>query len=143
MSTKKENNKSIAGRFAEERKRLGKTQQELGSLCDTSREMIGRYEKGTSVPGGEVLSSFAIQGADVQYVLSGKRLPAQTHKTDKAPPHNEGNAKSQKISMQEDLLATKDRVIAMQDQEISRLKAEVEKLKNAPLGVATNQKKAA
>lgn len=47
-------------------------QAEAASLCGVSRETWGKYERGTMVPGGDVLLSFAINGANVQYVLTGE-----------------------------------------------------------------------
>lgn len=57
----------------EERKRLGLSQAEAGALCGVSREMWGKYERGIAVPGGDVLEAFAQAGADVLYILTGKR----------------------------------------------------------------------
>lgn len=74
MSSIDENNISLAaGRLKEERKRLGMSQQSAAETCDVSREMWGKYERGQSVPGGEVLFAFAAAGADVQYILTGVR----------------------------------------------------------------------
>lgn len=74
MSSMGENYSSLlGGRFAAERQRLGLLQSQLAEACGVSREMIGRYERGKAVPGGEVLFSFAELGADVQYVLTGRR----------------------------------------------------------------------
>lgn len=35
--------------------------------------MWGKYERGISVPGGEVLFLFAAIGADINYILTGQR----------------------------------------------------------------------
>ena len=73
-SIAKENFSSIAGpRLAEERDRLGLTQAQAADLCGVSREMWGRYEKGSSAPGGEVFANFAIAGGDANYLLTGQR----------------------------------------------------------------------
>ena len=55
----------------EERKRLRLNQAEIAGKCGVSREIWGRYERGTAVPGGEVLKALADLGADVQYILTG------------------------------------------------------------------------
>lgn len=60
-----------AERIKNERARLSLTQAQAAMLCGVSREMWGKYERGQAVPGGEVLSSFAEAGADVQYILLG------------------------------------------------------------------------
>lgn len=62
-----------ADRLKEERKRLGLNQTLLADLCAISREMWGKYERGIAVPGGDVLLRFAVNGGDVQYVLTGVR----------------------------------------------------------------------
>lgn len=55
----------------EERKRLRLNQAEIAGKCGVSREIWGRYERGSAVPGGEVLKALADLGADVQYILTG------------------------------------------------------------------------
>ncbi|MCW9589654.1 helix-turn-helix transcriptional regulator [Klebsiella oxytoca] len=55
-----------------ERKRLSLNQADAAALCGVSRETWGKYERGTMVPGGDVLLSFAINGANVQYILTGE-----------------------------------------------------------------------
>lgn len=62
----------------EERKRLGLSQADAAARCDVSREVWGRYERGTAVPGGEVLFSFAHIGADIQYILTGRQETRST-----------------------------------------------------------------
>jgi transcriptional regulator with XRE-family HTH domain len=74
MSTKKDNFiAQSAARLKEIRIALGLSQQAAADLCDVSREIWGKYERGQAVPGGEVLFSFAAAGADVQYILTGVR----------------------------------------------------------------------
>lgn len=63
----------FCARLKEERKRLGLSQAEAAVECGVSREVWGRYERAAAIPGGEVLSGFAALGADVQYVLVGRR----------------------------------------------------------------------
>ncbi|UWS32135.1 helix-turn-helix domain-containing protein [Erwinia pyrifoliae] len=60
-----------ANRLKFERKRLGLNQASIAELCGVSREIWGKYERGAAVPGGNVLRSFAINGANIQYVLTG------------------------------------------------------------------------
>ncbi|EGT9725374.1 helix-turn-helix domain-containing protein [Salmonella enterica] len=59
-------------RLKYERKRLGLNQADAAALCGVSREAWGKYERGVMVPGGDVLLSFAINGANVQYILTGE-----------------------------------------------------------------------
>lgn len=58
-------------RLKSERKRLALNQADAAALCGVSRETWGKYERGSMVPGGDVLLSFAIIGANVQYILRG------------------------------------------------------------------------
>lgn len=73
MSTSNEIFLSLSVRLLEERERLGFSQAKLADLCQTSREMIGKYEKGKTIPGGEVLYLIGQAGADVGYILTGVR----------------------------------------------------------------------
>lgn len=59
-------------RLKNERKRLGFNQASIAELCGISREIWGKYERGVAVPGGHVLCSFALNGANVQYILTGE-----------------------------------------------------------------------
>lgn len=59
------------GRLKSERKRLSLNQADAAALCGVSRETWGKYERGTMVPGGDVLLSFAMNGANVQFILTG------------------------------------------------------------------------
>lgn len=67
-----------APRIKEERLRLGLSQVQVAEKSGVSREMWGRYERGDAIPGGEVLFSFAIAGADIQYVLTGIRSAGES-----------------------------------------------------------------
>ncbi|MCX8650044.1 helix-turn-helix transcriptional regulator [Gilliamella sp. B2776] len=60
-------------RLKEERKRLRLSQGDIADTCGISREMWGKYERGIAVPGGEVLASLAISGANIQYILTGHK----------------------------------------------------------------------
>ncbi len=66
----------VSPRVAEERKRLGLSQEAAGQTCGVSREMWGKYERGKAVMGTEVLSLFAAAGADVLYILTVQRSGA-------------------------------------------------------------------
>ncbi|MCR3679658.1 MULTISPECIES: helix-turn-helix domain-containing protein [Citrobacter] len=59
-------------RLKNERKRLGFNQASIAELCGISREIWGKYERGAAVPGGNVLCSFALNGANVQFILTGQ-----------------------------------------------------------------------
>lgn len=64
---------SLSRRFAQERKRLGLSQADIADAIGKTREMIGRYERGLAIPGGDVLMSLATIGMDVYYILLGRR----------------------------------------------------------------------
>lgn len=60
-------------RVKEERKRLGLSQAEAGSLFGVARETWGKYERGVFEIGGEVLRAFVAAGADADYIVTGIR----------------------------------------------------------------------
>lgn len=66
-------NFSLGQRFAEERQRLGKTQQEVADLCHVTRRTVGDIERGARPPGGELTQGLTKLGFDIQYVFSGIR----------------------------------------------------------------------
>lgn len=57
-------------RIREERERLGLKQDQLGVAPKTQRF----YESGERSPDAEYLENFALRGADVLYVITGKRV---------------------------------------------------------------------
>lgn len=78
MSTDLEHFDSVcADRLIAERLRLRLSQDQAGETCGVSREMWGRYERAKASPGGDVLLRFQRAGADVQYILTGRKsVPA-------------------------------------------------------------------
>ncbi|MDF7669863.1 helix-turn-helix transcriptional regulator [Orbaceae bacterium ESL0721] len=60
-------------RLVEERKRLKLTQADIALICNVSREMWGKYERGIAIPGGEILAALASAGINVQFILTGER----------------------------------------------------------------------
>ena len=64
---------SIAERFSAERRRIQISQEELAEICGVKRGMIGLYERGKSKPNADVLAAFMKAGADVHYILLGRR----------------------------------------------------------------------
>lgn len=84
----------VAHRIRVERKRLNKSQDEIATLCASSREMWGRYERGTHPMPGNVLRSFIDAGADIQFLRSGTRTEAALH----AAASQTGGVSGQEIS---------------------------------------------
>nr|WP_298892208.1 helix-turn-helix transcriptional regulator [uncultured Acinetobacter sp.] len=70
---KKDTYDSVSARIKIERKRLSLTQAEAASLCEVTRVQWGRYERGESEFGGRVLKAFGAVGAEIGYILTGKR----------------------------------------------------------------------
>ena len=66
---------SFGERLKRERERLGLSQQNAAELCGVRREMWGKYERDTAEPGARVLERFSTHGADVLYVLTGRKEP--------------------------------------------------------------------
>ncbi|WP_036662663.1 helix-turn-helix transcriptional regulator [Pandoraea sp. SD6-2] len=60
-------------RLKEERERLGMSQQALADACGVGLRSQQNYEKGERSPDAQYLASLADTGADVLYVLTGKR----------------------------------------------------------------------
>jgi transcriptional regulator with XRE-family HTH domain len=75
---------SFCYRLAEERKRLGLSQSKVASDCGVSREMWGKYERGSATPGCDVIARFAGLGADAIYILTGRRERPASELTDRA-----------------------------------------------------------
>lgn len=64
---------NIGERLKEERERLGLTQVQFAALCGASKRSQIEWEKGGAYPNAKALSDFAKAGADVGYILTGKR----------------------------------------------------------------------
>lgn len=62
----------VGERLKEQRTALRLSQAEAAERVGITREHLGRCERGTAVPGGEVLAALADLGVDVGYVLTGK-----------------------------------------------------------------------
>lgn len=67
MST---NNVKFIALFVEQRKNLGLTQAKTAEKCGVSPRMWGMYERGETMPSGEVLLKFQEAGADVAFIFS-------------------------------------------------------------------------
>lgn len=65
---------TLGARWKEQRQCLGfKSPNALAHATGLSHVTLKRIEDNTSSPGGETLRTFASAGADIQYVLTGKR----------------------------------------------------------------------
>lgn len=67
---------TLPHRIKVERKRLGKNQLEMALLCGSSREMWGRYERGSHPIPANVLQALIDCGADALYLRTGNRAGA-------------------------------------------------------------------
>jgi transcriptional regulator with XRE-family HTH domain len=63
----------IEKRLAEERKRLGHSQEKFSALARVSRRAYAEWESGNTSPTARQLSALADAGADVLYILTGRR----------------------------------------------------------------------
>ncbi|WP_375592132.1 helix-turn-helix domain-containing protein [Chitiniphilus eburneus] len=68
-----ENFLEIGFRLREERTRLGFSQADLTALLGVTSRTLSEYEKGNNFPKADYLSKFEAMGADVLYVLTGRR----------------------------------------------------------------------
>jgi len=64
---------NISERIREERVRLGMTQSEFGALVGVKNAAQSKYESGRS-PDADYLSVITAAGADVLYILTGRRM---------------------------------------------------------------------
>lgn len=60
-------------RLREERMRLGMSQDQLGTIARQSRKSVLRYESEERAPDAPFLEAIAAHGADVLYILTGRR----------------------------------------------------------------------
>lgn len=65
-------------RLRAERLRLGLSQEALGALADVSKKSVINYEQGERSPDGRFFAAIAAAGADVLYILTGRRSQAVT-----------------------------------------------------------------
>lgn len=63
----------FSSRLAEERKRLGLNQEDLGALAGVSKMSQLNYEKGVRKPDTDYLIALAAHGVDASYLLTGLR----------------------------------------------------------------------
>lgn len=75
---------SVGTRLREERLRLAKSQEELAQMAGVQRRAHIRYEQDERVPDAAYLAAIAAAGADVTYILTGRRERPATDLTDRA-----------------------------------------------------------
>ncbi|MCW5650516.1 MAG: helix-turn-helix domain-containing protein [Ramlibacter sp.] len=63
----------ISLRLQEERKRLGLTQEALAEKLGATKRSVINWEGGAALPGAEILARYALERADVIYILTGER----------------------------------------------------------------------
>jgi transcriptional regulator with XRE-family HTH domain len=64
---------AIGVRFREERVRLDLTQIQFGKIGGAGRQSIIRFESGERAPDAEFLRRVAKAGADILYIVTGRR----------------------------------------------------------------------
>jgi transcriptional regulator with XRE-family HTH domain len=63
----------IGGRLKEERKRLGLSQEAAAQAAGVRRRAYVNWEKGVAMPNAEDLAALSTHGADVLYIITGRR----------------------------------------------------------------------
>jgi transcriptional regulator with XRE-family HTH domain len=63
-----------ASRLKEERERLGLSQAELATLAQTTKQSQWCYENGRASPNTKYLERIDAAGADVLYIITGRRI---------------------------------------------------------------------
>lgn len=66
---------TIGARLKEERSRLGRSQTDFATLAGVKKGTQISWEKDASSPTAQALTAFAEAGADVLYIVTGRRLP--------------------------------------------------------------------
>ena len=66
---------SIGERLRGERDRLSLSQADLGEIMGVDRKVVRHYEENKTSPRADQLVAFMRHGADLWFVLTGKRLP--------------------------------------------------------------------
>ncbi len=74
----------IGERLAEERKRLGYNQTDFAALVGITRKTLFGYESGERAPDAVALATWASNGLDVMYVVTGNRAPNVTDQSYRA-----------------------------------------------------------
>jgi transcriptional regulator with XRE-family HTH domain len=75
---------SIGSRIKEERLRLGLSQEGLAKIAGVQRRAHIRYEHDERLPDAAYLSALAGAGADINYILTGRRERPASELTDRA-----------------------------------------------------------
>lgn len=70
---KKSSNVTFGQRLAEERERIGRTQEQLGGLVGATKRSVIDWEGDGSSPKAIYLEKMAPEGIDVLYLLTGQR----------------------------------------------------------------------
>lgn len=74
MSTNEcEEKNSIGTRLREERTRLSLSQADLGGIFEVDRKVVRNYEENKTSPRADQLVEFQSAGADIVYILTGRR----------------------------------------------------------------------
>ncbi|WP_218241537.1 helix-turn-helix domain-containing protein [Comamonas fluminis] len=68
---------TIGDRLREERTRLGLSQPKFAEIAGTTKQTLFSWESNKTAPDAHQLASFALNGVDVFFVLTGERLSAQ------------------------------------------------------------------
>lgn len=76
--------RTFADRLREERERLGLSQTAFAEGCGVKKLAQINYEKGERAPDAEYLMSASRLGADVTYILTGRRERPASELTDRA-----------------------------------------------------------
>jgi len=69
----KQTSKEIGIRLAQERRKLGLSQEELAKLADSTNQSQSNYELGKRYPNAKYFALIANLGADIQYIVTGLR----------------------------------------------------------------------
>lgn len=109
---------TIGQRLAEERKRLGYNQTEFGELGRVKKGTVINWEKDLTSPTGAFLAEIAEVGADITYIITGKRVERTLVPREAALIDNYRNSdeKNKKVIEQVAFIAAKSQEINNKDE---------------------------
>ena len=114
---------TIKDRLKEERGRLGFNQPDFAALAGRTKKTMIDYEKGTTCPDANFLAAIAAVGADVQYIVTGKRAISEAMESQISEPNKDIPAEiSQLLSLCDQLIKGQEKMEQKYNEMEQRLK---------------------
>lgn len=91
---------TIEKRLKEERQRLGYNQKDFGHIYGVSKATQIEYEKGASFPNAKQLENIAEVGADVLYIITGRKDNFSSDQLDLIKLFDQANLENKLLAVQ-------------------------------------------